>query len=56
MNGGGRVNDLLFELASQGRLEASKVHENQGVLGWSEGLCLRETRDSIVRFGSGRRS
>ena len=53
MNGGGRVNDLLFELASQGRLEAPRYMRTRGPR-LVRGPMSEETRDSIVRFGSGR--
>lgn len=53
MNNGGRVDDLLFELESQGRLEAPKYMRTRGPKLVRKPMSA-ETRDNMVRFGSGR--
>ena len=53
MNNGGRVDDLLFELESQGRLEAPRYMRTRGPRLVRKPMPA-ETRDNIVRFGSGR--
>lgn len=53
MNNGGRVDDLLFELESQGRLEAPRYMRTRGPKLVRKPMSA-EARDNMVRFGSGR--